>query len=61
MKAMDEFNFFKRRIEQLREANRELLVSSIAQFVPAKKEFFMKVLTIEKVANQPRKIFRIKK
>lgn len=61
MKSLDEFNYFKRKIEHLKQINRELLVSSVSQLPQAKKDYLMNVLTIEKVANVPRKIFKIKK
>lgn len=61
MKLLDEFNYFKRKIEQLKQTNRELLVNSVGQLPQAKKDYLMNVLTIEKVANVPRKIFKIKK
>lgn len=61
MKSMDEFSFFKQKIEVLKQRNRDLLVNSISQFPDPKKEFFTNILTIEKVANVPRKIFKIKR
>ena len=56
---MDEFTFFKGKIEQLKQMNRDLLVNSISQFPEAKKKFFMSILTVERVGNVPRVIHRI--
>lgn len=61
MKSMDEFSFFKQKIEILKQNNRDALINSISQFPETKKEFFTNILTIEKVANVPRKIFKIKR
>ena len=59
MKEMDEFTFFKGKIEQLKQMNRDLLVNSISQFPESKKKFFMSILTVERVGNVPRVIHRI--
>ena len=46
MKEMDEFAFFKKKIEILKSKNRELLVYSVSQLPQSKKDFFMNILSI---------------
>ena len=61
MKSIDEFAFFKEKIELLKNTNRDLLVASIGQFPETKRTFFNNILATQRVSNVPRVIRKIQR
>jgi hypothetical protein len=58
---MDEFQDFKNQIKVLKEQNLALIQATVNQLPMSKKDFLKNVLAVERVSNEPRKIFTIKR
>lgn len=61
LKGLDEFTFFRQQVEKLKIKNLPLLQKSVAELPKSKKDFFIHILRIERVANEPRQIYKIKR
>lgn len=58
---MDEFQDFKNQIKILKEQNLGLIQLTVKELPESKKDFLKNVLAVERVSNEPRKIFTIKR
>ena len=58
---MDEFQDFKNQVKTLKEQNLGLIQMTVKELPESKKDFLKNVLAVERVSNEPRKIFTIKK
>ena len=61
LKNLDEYDYFKKKVTILKEKNKDLLFKCISVFPEAKRNYFVNILTVEKVDDAPRKIYKIKK
>jgi hypothetical protein len=61
IKDLDEFKYFKDQVLKLKQGNTALLVNSIAELPQSKRDFLNDILRVERVMNEPRKIFKIKR
>jgi len=58
---MDEFQNFKKQIITLKNKNSAILQEAVTQIPQSKKDFLKNVLAVERVSNEPRQIFTIKR
>lgn len=58
---MDEFQDFKNQVKILKEQNLALIQMTVKELPESKKDFLKNVLAVERVSNEPRKIFTIKR
>lgn len=58
---MDEFQDFKNQVKTLKEQNLGLIQMTVKELPESKKDFLKNVLAVERVSNEPRKIFTIKR
>jgi hypothetical protein len=61
LKNLDEFIFFRQQVEKLKAKNLPLLQKCVMELPKTKKEFFTHILRVERVANEPRQIYKIKR
>jgi len=61
IKNLDEFKYFKDQVLKLKQTNAILLATTIAELPQPKRDFLNDILRVERVLNEPRKIFKIKR
>lgn len=60
-KTLDEFKYFKDQVLKVKAGNTPLLACSINELPQPKRDFLNDILRVERVLNEPRKIFKIKR
>ncbi len=58
---IDEFQDFRGQIKVLKEQNIQLIQGTVNELPQSKRDFLKNVLAVERVSNEPRKIFTIKR
>ena len=61
IKKLDEFSYFRAQIDKIKQANMRLLQQSVATFPQAKRDFFVNILRVQRVENEPRQIYKIRR
>lgn len=61
LKKLNEFIFFKQQFAKLHANHKDFLMEVIEKLPPIRKDFLNRVMTSEKVENEMRNIFKIKK
>ena len=61
LKKLDEFTFFKQQLAKLNANYKDYLIEVIEKLPPIRKDFLNRVMTSEKVVNEVRNIFKIKR
>jgi iron-sulfur cluster repair protein YtfE (RIC family) len=61
LKQLDEFTFFKQQFGKLHASCKDFLMDVVEKLPAIRKDFLNRMLTTEKVANEPRNIFKIKR
>ncbi len=58
---IDEFQDFKNQVNLLKDQNLNLIKNTVNELPQSKRDFLKNVLAVERVSNEPRKIFTIKR
>ncbi len=58
---IDEFQDFRGQIKVLKDQNIQLIQGTVNELPQSKRDFLKNVLAVERVSNEPRKIFTIKR
>lgn len=58
---IDEFHDFKNQVNLMKDQNLNLIKNTVNELPQSKRDFLKNVLAVERVSNEPRKIFTIKR
>jgi hypothetical protein len=61
IKDIDEFQHFRSQIEKLKVNNLAILQKTISEIPNSKRDFLKSILSFERVKNEPRQIYKIKR
>jgi hypothetical protein len=61
LKKLDEFTFFKQQFAKLHANYKDFLMEVVEKLPPILKDFLNRVLSSQKVENETRNIFKIKR
>jgi hypothetical protein len=61
LKALDEFTFFRTQFNKLHSNSKEFVVEVVEKLPMMHKDFLNRILMTEKIENEARAIFKVKK